>query len=57
VLDRAAHFPHLEDPDGLSAALREFLAATEPGVITDEDWGPLLERRSPRSRRLGVARG
>jgi pimeloyl-ACP methyl ester carboxylesterase len=57
VLERAAHFPHLEDPDGLSAALREFLAATEPRVIADEDWGPLLERRSPRSRRLGVARG
>jgi pimeloyl-ACP methyl ester carboxylesterase len=57
VLDRAAHFPHLEDPDGLSEALREFIADTEPAVIEDGDWGPILERRSPRSRRLGVADG
>jgi len=54
-LARAAHFPHLEDPDGLSALLGEFIAATEPGLIEDADWGALLSRRSPRSRRLGDA--
>jgi pimeloyl-ACP methyl ester carboxylesterase len=57
VLERAAHFPHLEDPDGLSEVLREFIAGTEPSLIEDGDWGPILERRSPRSRRLGVAEG
>ncbi|HXR28549.1 MAG TPA: alpha/beta fold hydrolase [Solirubrobacteraceae bacterium] len=50
-----AHFPHLEDPDTLSALLREFIAATEPARIEDADWGTLLARRSPRSRRLGAA--
>ena len=57
VLDSAAHFPHLEDPDGLSHALRDFIASTEPALIEDGDWGSILERRSPRSRRLGVAEG
>ena len=42
TLPRAAHFPHLEDPDGLAAAVREFIEATEPGRIDDADWGGLL---------------
>ena len=55
TLPGAAHFPHLEDPDGLSALLREFVAETEPGAIEDGDWGAILARRSPRSRRIGDA--
>ena len=55
TLADAAHFPHLEDPAGLSALLREFLAATRPGELTDADWGALVARRSPRSRRLDDA--
>jgi pimeloyl-ACP methyl ester carboxylesterase len=55
TLPGAAHFPHLEDPDGLSRLLREFIAGTEPGLIEDGDWGAVLARRSPRSRRLGDA--
>ena len=55
TLPRAAHFPHLEDPDGLSLLLREFLATTRPGHIEDADWGAVLARRSPRSRRIGDA--
>jgi pimeloyl-ACP methyl ester carboxylesterase len=55
TLPQAAHFPHLEDPDGLSEVLREFIKATRPGVIEDGDWGPMLARRSPRSRRIGSA--
>ena len=51
TLDGVAHFPHLEDPDGLSQLLREFLASTRPGVIEDGDWGAILARRSPPSRR------
>jgi pimeloyl-ACP methyl ester carboxylesterase len=55
TLPRAAHFPHLEDPDGLSEILREFIRSTQAGRIEDADWGTLLARRSPRSRRLGDA--
>ncbi len=55
TLPKAAHFPHLEDPDGLSAVLREFVSDTKPGLIEDGDWGAILARRSPRSRRIGHA--
>jgi pimeloyl-ACP methyl ester carboxylesterase len=55
TLPYAAHFPHLEDPDGLAHVLREFVNLTEPGRIDDADWGAVLARRSPRSRRLGDA--
>ncbi len=55
TLPRAAHFPHLEDPDGLSQLLRDFIQQTHPGRIADTDWGEVLARRSPRSRRLGDA--
>jgi pimeloyl-ACP methyl ester carboxylesterase len=55
-LARAAHFPHLEDPEGLAHVLRDFVATTEPAHIADEDWGGLLEPRAPRRRRAaGVA--
>jgi pimeloyl-ACP methyl ester carboxylesterase len=55
TLPGVAHFPHLEDPDGLSALLRAFMRETQPGLIEDGDWGAILERRSPRSRRAGSA--
>jgi pimeloyl-ACP methyl ester carboxylesterase len=55
TLPDVAHFPHLEDPDGLSRLLREFILETHPGRIEDADWGAVLARRSPRSRRLGDA--
>jgi pimeloyl-ACP methyl ester carboxylesterase len=54
-LPRAAHFPHLEDPEGLAAVLDDFLASTEPASIADDDWGAIVARRSPRSRRIRVA--
>jgi pimeloyl-ACP methyl ester carboxylesterase len=54
TLPRAAHFPHLEDPEGLSEALREFFNATQPGRIDDADWGAVLARHSP-PRRIGNA--
>ena len=44
TLPRAAHFPHLEDPAGLAAALRDFLETTEPARIDDGDWGGVLAR-------------
>jgi pimeloyl-ACP methyl ester carboxylesterase len=55
TLPDAAHFPHLEDPVGLAETLREFVQVTEPGRIDDADWGAVLARRSPRSRRVGDA--
>ena len=55
TLPEAAHFPHLEDPAGLSRLLREFIRDNRPGRIDDGDWGAVLSRRSPRSRRFGHA--
>jgi pimeloyl-ACP methyl ester carboxylesterase len=55
TLPEAAHFPHLDDPDGLSGLLRDFVLNTQPGRIDDADWGAVLARRSPRSRRAGDA--
>ncbi|HSI80752.1 MAG TPA: alpha/beta fold hydrolase [Solirubrobacterales bacterium] len=42
TLPRAAHFPHLEDPEGLAAVLADFLATTEPLRIDDADWGRIV---------------
>jgi pimeloyl-ACP methyl ester carboxylesterase len=42
TLPRAAHFPHLEDPEGLAAVLGEFLATTEPSEISDGEWGRIV---------------
>jgi pimeloyl-ACP methyl ester carboxylesterase len=53
-LPKAAHFPNLEDPDGLAAALLEWLDDTEPGLIEDSEWGQIVGARSPRRQRLGV---
>jgi pimeloyl-ACP methyl ester carboxylesterase len=51
ILPRAAHFPNLEDPEGLASVLRDFLETTRPARIDDEAWGGLIADRSPRSRR------
>jgi pimeloyl-ACP methyl ester carboxylesterase len=51
----AAHFPHLEAPEELALLLEGFLRETRPGHIEDADWGAVLARRSPRSRRIGNA--
>jgi pimeloyl-ACP methyl ester carboxylesterase len=50
TLPRAAHFPNLEDPAGLSAVLRDFIDTTEPVYIEDGDWGSVIARRSLRGR-------
>jgi pimeloyl-ACP methyl ester carboxylesterase len=55
TLPRAAHFPHLEDPEGLAAVLGEWLDMTPPGQIEDADWGPLLSPRARVSRRPRAA--
>jgi pimeloyl-ACP methyl ester carboxylesterase len=56
TLPTAAHFPNLEDPDGLADALLEFIAATEPAPAEAlADWGAVLVGRSPPSRREAAA--
>jgi pimeloyl-ACP methyl ester carboxylesterase len=47
TLPRAAHFPHIEDPEGLADALLEWLRTTEPGRIEDGDWGDVIRSRPP----------
>ena len=42
TLPRAAHFPHLEDPEGLATVLRDFVETTSPGTNDDSDWGALI---------------
>ncbi|WP_205696521.1 alpha/beta fold hydrolase [Conexibacter sp. SYSU D00693] len=44
-LPRSAHFPHLEDPEGLADALREFLATTQPAQLDEDAWRALLRDR------------
>ena len=55
TLPRAAHFPHLEDPDGLADVLIDFLATTDPAPIEDAEWGGIIARRAPRTRRDAAA--
>ena len=56
TLPRAAHFPHLEDPDGLSEALRTFMHATDSrcdrGRRLGSDPGPPLTALANLRRRL-----
>ncbi|HEV3000853.1 MAG TPA: alpha/beta fold hydrolase [Solirubrobacteraceae bacterium] len=51
-LPRAAHFPHLEDPDGLARVLGDFLASTVPARLDDAAWHELVAPRSQRRRRM-----
>jgi pimeloyl-ACP methyl ester carboxylesterase len=55
TLPSAAHFPHLEDPDGLARVLLDFLETTEPARIEDADWGAIIEPRAPRGRQSAAA--
>ena len=52
TLPRAAHFPNLEDPQGLADALLDWLDTTEPGLIEDSEWGQIVGARSPRRQRF-----
>jgi pimeloyl-ACP methyl ester carboxylesterase len=54
TLPRAAHFPNLEDPEGLAAVLRDFIETTDPVHIDDADWGSVIASRSLR-RRMAAA--
>jgi pimeloyl-ACP methyl ester carboxylesterase len=54
TLPKAAHFPHLEDPQGLAAILGDFLASTAPVRIDDSEWGAAIAQRA-RGRLRAVA--
>jgi pimeloyl-ACP methyl ester carboxylesterase len=45
-LPRAAHFPNLEDPEGLARILEDFIATTPPAHIVDSEWRDVLTRRA-----------
>ena len=51
-LPGAAHFPNLEDPEGLARALGDFIATTAPQRIVDSDWGDAIAQRGRRLRRV-----
>ncbi len=51
TIPKAAHFPHLEEPEELSQLLARFLRESEPRWVEDSQWGAVVERHSPRSRR------
>jgi pimeloyl-ACP methyl ester carboxylesterase len=46
TLPKAAHFPNLEDPEGLAAVLDDFIATTSPAHIVDSEWRDVLTRRA-----------
>jgi pimeloyl-ACP methyl ester carboxylesterase len=46
TLPRAAHFPHLEDPEGLAAILADFLATTAPVRIDDSEWAAVIAQQA-----------
>jgi pimeloyl-ACP methyl ester carboxylesterase len=54
TLPKAAHFPHLEDPDGLAEVLGEFLSSTPAAHIDEADWHELVAPRSQRRRRMSA---
>jgi pimeloyl-ACP methyl ester carboxylesterase len=54
TLPRAAHFPHLEDPEALATILADFLATTAPVRIDDSEWGAAISQRA-RNRLRAVA--
>ena len=52
TLPRAAHFPHLEDPEGLAATLVDFISSTEACRLDESDWAQLINSRTVRRRHL-----
>ncbi|HET7591256.1 MAG TPA: alpha/beta hydrolase [Solirubrobacterales bacterium] len=46
TLPRAAHFPNLEDPEGLAAVLGDWIATTAPAHIVDSEWRDVIARRA-----------
>jgi pimeloyl-ACP methyl ester carboxylesterase len=55
TISDAAHFPHIEQPEAVAAALGEFIASTEPGRYDETVWQDVLRGRSARPRPRAVA--
>jgi pimeloyl-ACP methyl ester carboxylesterase len=55
TLPRAAHFPHLEDPEGLARVLADFLEQTAPHLLDRDDWAELVGSRTAHRRHLRAA--
>ena len=55
TLPRAAHFPNLEDPDGLADVLERWLAETKPYRLSEAEWSELIASRVVRGRHLHAA--
>lgn len=55
TLPKAAHFPHLEDADGLTTVLGSFIAGTRPHIIGEAEWAELIASRTVRRRHLRAA--
>ncbi len=51
LIEDAAHFPHLEQPEALADCLARFIAATEPHAIDDAELAELLATRTTTRRR------
>ena len=48
TLPKAAHFPNLEDPEGLAATLGDWMVSTAPVHIDDSQWGDVIAQRAKR---------
>ncbi|MFL5898742.1 MAG: alpha/beta fold hydrolase [Solirubrobacterales bacterium] len=46
TLPRAAHFPNLEDPEGVATILGDWLATTAPAHIVDSEWRDVIAQRA-----------
>jgi pimeloyl-ACP methyl ester carboxylesterase len=55
TLPSAAHFPNLEDPDGLADVLERWLAETKPYRLSEAEWSELIASRLVRGRHLRAA--
>jgi pimeloyl-ACP methyl ester carboxylesterase len=55
IIERAAHFPHLEDPGALAEILADFIESTEPASLDDDDWAAILARSPRRPQEAGVS--
>jgi pimeloyl-ACP methyl ester carboxylesterase len=55
TLPRAAHFPNLEDPNGLADVLLEWIATTSPCPLDETEWAELVNSRTVHRPHLSVA--
>jgi pimeloyl-ACP methyl ester carboxylesterase len=47
VFPDAGHMPHAHDPEGFARLITAFCEETEPAVLTNDHWRPLMEGGSP----------